>query len=111
MKETAKPMMRTIQLLVVMTTWAATPWLGKTSFLRSQTVAAIMVGMESRKLNSRAAGGHAGNLAGGDGGHGARGAGKDRRERLAEADPDRLADAHLFNVVGAGHRGAGSRRR
>jgi hypothetical protein len=41
-------------------------------------------------------------LTGSDGGHGARGAGENRRERLAEADPDGLKKGHLLNVVRAG---------
>ena len=61
MKETTRPMRRTIHRSLFMTTWAAVPaaravLLGWISLSRSQHVAAIMVGMESRKLNSRAVG-------------------------------------------------------
>ena len=49
-------MASTIQLSPVITTCAVPPPLGKTSFFRSHTVAAIMVGIESRKLNSSADG-------------------------------------------------------
>src|SRR5579872_6618489 len=42
----------------------------------------------------------AGHLARRDCRHGARHTWEDRRERLAQTDPDGLAEAHLFNVVG-----------
>ena len=96
MKETTVPMISTIQRSEFMTTWR-----------RRAGGAGGLAGMNLLEQIPAGGGDHGGNrkqkaelegrgpvethkLAGGDGGHGARGAGKDRRERLAEADPDGL---------------------
>ena len=51
---------------------------------------------------------HAGGLSGGDGGHGTRGAGENRGEDLAGADPDGLRQGHLINALRPVARGGGA---